>query len=547
MKKYLVFISFILTVLVSQAAERESILDSKWNKYFTMSGYRYSSSDIVDFALLLKDEIIYFQPRRSYGEPELKCFLKLAPDTIWIRKKKNPQIDKDFKVNSYYHGVEKNSYKTEFYTPLSEISDFKFRVDSISIEKKTSSYSFADKYRDVYLVNILTDERFIWRCDDKWVKDLVLYSESIGEKMIHGMDVIYIRKPDADRYYSDKASNYVATTIRSAVYRFEHESYRTEPTLELSVMENDIIKTYSYCPTGSSSSYYDKPKFITEEKYNELLENDKVFVIDSQLPPVEKEYNFPFHFRFIMGKTKYGRVFQEIKKSDSYSYNYISSDKLILIADKQTLHGQDYYIGLYENRCFYISCNNVTLLDAEEKSKMDSLLSCSSAVRENFFNQAKALAHYSHLKNLKKFSDEIKSHEQYGLSIESWGVFDQSEYTNGTGFSFHVYNPTKKTIKYITVHFVGYNAVDDAVTSMGKTTQTVKCIGPIEPDESASYSFDYVWFTDIVEYAKIKSIVVQYTNGTSKTITGVSKIEWSDDLYDYFNNGPELKSLKELN
>ena len=67
----------------------------------------------------------------------------------------------------------------------------------------------------------------------------------------------------------------------------------------------------------------------------------------------------------------------------------------------------------------------------------------------------------------------------------------------------------------------------------------------IEPDESADYEFEYTWFTDIVEYAKIRSIKVDYKNGTSKTITNVSKIEWSDDLYDFFKN-PPLKDLTTL-
>lgn len=101
---------------------------------------------------------------------------------------------------------------------------------------------------------------------------------------------------------------------------------------------------------------------------------------------------------------------------------------------------------------------------------------------------------------------------------------------------FEFYNPTKKTIKYITINFVGYNAVDDPVSTYEGSTLTRKCIGPIEPKDQATYEFEYVWFTDIVEYAKIKSILVQYKDGTSKRINNASNIVWSDELNSFLLN-----------
>lgn len=51
---------------------------------------------------------------------------------------------------------------------------------------------------------------------------------------------------------------------------------------------------------------------------------------------------------------------------------------------------------------------------------------------------------------------------------------------------------------------------------------TRKGVGPIDSFESASYDFEYIWYTDVVDYAKLRSIVVQYKDGTSKTYKG----EW---------------------
>ena len=78
--------------------------------------------------------------------------------------------------------------------------------------------------------------------------------------------------------------------------------------------------------------------------------------------------------------------------------------------------------------------------------------------------------------------------------------------------------------------------MDDPVSSYEGQTLTRKCIGPIDPSDDATYEFEYVWFTDIVEYAKVKSIVVQYKDGTTKRITNSSKITWSNELYNLLNN-----------
>ena len=115
-----------------------------------------------------------------------------------------------------------------------------------------------------------------------------------------------------------------------------------------------------------------------------------------------------------------------------------------------------------------------------------------------------------------------------------------SDYTEGTGIEIFFYNPTKQDIKYITITFQGYNAVDDPV---GRPV-TRKCIGPIAPDASVSYDFDYVWLTDIIDYAKIKSIVVQYRNGSTKTIYNPQSVMFSPELRDFFFMSNPVRDLK---
>lgn len=119
----------------------------------------------------------------------------------------------------------------------------------------------------------------------------------------------------------------------------------------------------------------------------------------------------------------------------------------------------------------------------------------------------------------------LKKTEPNGITILDAGIHDVSEYTEGTGFSIKFFNPSKKRIKYVTVTFVGYNAVNDPVTDYrtGSKVKTFKAVGPIEPQAAASYSQDYAWMTDLVETFKITGIKVEYMDGSKKTVKDPSK------------------------
>ncbi len=130
-------------------------------------------------------------------------------------------------------------------------------------------------------------------------------------------------------------------------------------------------------------------------------------------------------------------------------------------------------------------------------------------------------------KDLIKFNNKCSS---LGLMISNYYVYDESDYTEGTSFSVQVYNPTAKTIKYIWLDIVGYDAVDEKVIEKGASKKSVKCIGPIEPEGFSTYQFDYVWFTDIVDYSKIGTIKVQYMDKSIKTILKGQSVVLTDDL-----------------
>jgi len=136
----------------------------------------------------------------------------------------------------------------------------------------------------------------------------------------------------------------------------------------------------------------------------------------------------------------------------------------------------------------------------------------------------------------KEFLNILAKAETKGILILSWSVNDESEHTKGTGVAFEVYNPTKKVIKYIWFTVTGYNPVGDKVIdpTRRQSAITMKGVGPIKSKDLASYDFDYTWFTDMVETAKINSIKVQYMDGSMKVIPFSKDLVLDKNLYEEF-------------
>lgn len=102
-------------------------------------------------------------------------------------------------------------------------------------------------------------------------------------------------------------------------------------------------------------------------------------------------------------------------------------------------------------------------------------------------------------------------------------VITNVEMTSGTdkdgdntkGIKFRVFNPTKKSIKYVIAEIVAVNRVGDKMSY----PQRCRGIGPIEPQESGEYEFEDVFVdrNDVIDDLSVGFQVV-YMNGGSKNI-----------------------------
>ena len=188
----------------------------------------------------------------------------------------------------------------------------------------------------------------------------------------------------------------------------------------------------------------------------------------------------------------------------------------------------DFYKVYYLGQTYLINTKKVNI-KTDEELFLKSLNSSETEIRENKLleiTKKESVESQQKIDNLvKKYNAKGK---EKGILIKNSNVFDQSEYTEGTGFKIQFLNMSKKTIKYIWFTVKGINSVNDVVSS-----KTLKGIGPINPNSESEYSYDYVWLTDIVAKCKLPIIKIQYMDGTFKTIQNADDLEISNELYDY--------------
>lgn len=106
-------------------------------------------------------------------------------------------------------------------------------------------------------------------------------------------------------------------------------------------------------------------------------------------------------------------------------------------------------------------------------------------------------------------------------------VFDNNEYSSQFGMYFDVYNCFSKTIKYVEFTLTNYNAVGDVqIDYIGRSSRTVKGIGPIEPKEGGRYTWDDIFwdYNDIIRETRLTRIKFIFKDGTTKVFSGYNNI-----------------------
>lgn len=191
---------------------------------------------------------------------------------------------------------------------------------------------------------------------------------------------------------------------------------------------------------------------------------------------------------------------------------------------------KDYVEALYNGKKINLLPDNV-VMKAESEMRLAQMTSESIEVSMVQWQEASKDATRMQEQAVLEALEKTAKH---GLAILRASIYDVSEHTEGTGFKVNVYNSGRKTIKYVTFSVVGLNAVGDPVRDRIRqgSVQTLRGIGPIEPDKTASYTKEYMWMTDIVEKFKITSIRLEFMDGSSKSLNDAKAIWLTEQHYE---------------
>lgn len=126
------------------------------------------------------------------------------------------------------------------------------------------------------------------------------------------------------------------------------------------------------------------------------------------------------------------------------------------------------------------------------------------------------------------YNKEVAYKKKNQIFITGIGyVFDSNEYSHSYGLRFDVYNCFSKTIKYVEFTLTNYNGVGDVQRDdMGRSTRTVRGIGPIEPEDGGRYSWDDIFWDErgIIKDSKLTSVKFIFKDGTTKVFSGNANI-----------------------
>lgn len=112
----------------------------------------------------------------------------------------------------------------------------------------------------------------------------------------------------------------------------------------------------------------------------------------------------------------------------------------------------------------------------------------------------------------KEFKD---GYEQFANGPDSVG---------GVGVQFSFRNEGEKTIKYVTISFIPYNQVGDAVSSSigGRSEFGIICTGHIAPNKKQSGRCECIWYNYSITSVRVSKAEIEYMDGTTEVIDGTN-------------------------
>ena len=266
-----------------------------------------------------------------------------------------------------------------------------------------------------------------------------------------------------------------------------------------------IVFTKSFSQTDIIEKDTIIQKLDTIKSVCKILMNSEIYA--------KKDFDCPFELNGVTQKVENGII--------------LSASKCVEYSTEKF-----FFKIMIKNKTYFIESKNIVV---KNKNLFNVLYNLNDFEKGYFEDKNKTLSKIYYLSKLKELDNFIKNTSSLGLLILNSEIYDESEYTEATGFKIEVYNSGTKTIKYIWFGVYGLNHVDDLVTDPVRNQKyiTQKGVGPISSENSASYDFENCWFTDIVQTFKIYNIKLQFMDGTFKEIKNIDKVTLPSHLIEY--------------
>lgn len=109
-------------------------------------------------------------------------------------------------------------------------------------------------------------------------------------------------------------------------------------------------------------------------------------------------------------------------------------------------------------------------------------------------------------------------HRGYENGVDGWHLGPNS--AGGVSVKGGFTNTGAKAIKYISLYFIPYNRVGDAVgcSIKNRSEYGLRCTGPIAPNQKYYYEGENMWYNGTITSIKLTRAEIQYMDGTEETI-----------------------------
>ena len=525
MKKSLILFILLILLIEVHGDIKMPIFPSEVQKYLLYSNHneisKVGQKDLYEIlSALVGDTIAIENNGYSLSYSNEIAFTKDVPDTIWIKKKRNNNIEgKHYFLDSIY----KSTY-SEFYYPNTSIPErvqCNFRDVIIILA--------VDSNNICSFISTITGEKGKWK---PHINEVDIVSKSI-EKRLSSTLLNY-----PFYYIVNKDTVVCSCDVSTIGYHFSASNIKSKNSFDFSYKYRD---SYSYQSKEEKFTLNEEYMYETIRRHRDYkfhtIENlfipkevgDSMLWRRDSLKIIEnKKISQDSIFLCTRKAPEWcliGSPGNTNKKVNIYVYSYAGRIgrtfdifNVIYQGEKYSIKGSDIE-----------QTNDVDLQYLKERGCNGESIRYKNAVLadEQYWIKARQnaqLAKEKREREKKELVQELKKEECFLIEMPS--LVDKP-YSDYEGVEFEFYNCYNKTINYIYYKTVAYNTVGDKQYDYsGKDTKYIEIIGPIQPESIKREYNDEIFYDNQEKISKIRieEMRIVFSDGTSKHFKSYSEI-----------------------